>query len=255
MSDEKLTHSYLKIVGDAEFSALSCELALGSDCAALKEKRVAHVQALSGTGALRLLSNFLASQFPGIKILKSNPTWGNHKKIFAKAGLEQGDYRYWDAENRCLDIDGMLEDIAAALERSAVLLHCCAHNPTGVDPTEAQWAKICEVVKARGHIALFDSAYQGYATGDPEADAFSVRYFVKEGVSCVLAQSFSKNMGLYGERVGCASVVCASSEEVIVIQSQLAAIIRPMYSNPAPRSCRGETDPGNAEKSARWKVN
>jgi aspartate aminotransferase len=255
VADPALTHSYLKIVGDAEFSALSCALALGRGNAAQREQRVAHVQALSGTGALRLLSAFLANQFPGIKILKSDPTWGNHKTIFAKAGLAQGDYRYWDAARRCLDIDGMLEDIAAAPERSAVLLHCCAHNPTGVDPTEAQWAQICEVMKARGHIAMFDSAYQGYATGDLEVDAFALRFFVKEGVPCMLAQSYSKNMGLYGERVGCASAVCTSAAEAVAVQSQLAALIRPMYSNP-PRHGAAVVKRilGAAEKRGRWEV-
>lgn len=255
VNDPELTHSYLKIVGDAEFADLSVELALGAKNTSQKEGRVARVQALSGTGALRLLCQFLSNQFPGITILKSDPTWGNHKTIFAKAGLKQGDYRYWDAENRCLDITGMISDIENAPDRSAILLHCCAHNPTGVDPTDEQWYQICQVMKTKGHIALFDSAYQGYATGDLEKDAFALRHFVAEGIPVMLAQSYSKNMGLYGERVGCASVVCATPSEAAAVQSQLAALIRPMYSNP-PRHGAAVVKRilGNAEKRARWEV-
>ena len=149
----------------------------------------------------------------------------------------------------------MLSDIESAPDRSAVLLHCCAHNPTGVDPTDEQWNKICQLMKTKGHIALFDSAYQGYATGDLEKDAFALRHFVAQGIPVMLAQSYSKNMGLYGERVGCASVVCATPAEAAAVQSQLAALVRPMYSNP-PRHGAAVVKRilGNAEKRARWEV-
>jgi len=255
VSDPALTHSYLKITGDPEFIDLSVELVLGSNNTPQAEKRVAAVQTLSGTGALRLLAVFFSTHFPGITILKSAPTWGNHKTIFRESGLKQQDYRYWNAAGRNLDINGMLEDLQNAPNKSVILLHCCAHNPTGVDPTKAQWGQICEVMKAKGHIALFDSAYQGYATGDLEEDAFAVRHFMKEGVPVTVAQSYSKNLGLYGERIGCASIICGSTQEAAACQSQLAALIRPMYSNP-PRfgAAIVKRILGTPEKRARWEV-
>lgn len=255
VSDPKLTHSYLKITGDPEFTELSVALVLGNNNVPQQESRVAAVQTLSGTGALRLLATFFATHFPGCTILKSDPTWGNHKTIFNKSGLKQLNYRYWNAAERNLNIDGMLEDLNNAPNNSVVLLHCCAHNPTGVDPTKEQWGMICSAMKAKGHIALFDSAYQGYATGDLEEDAFAVRHFMKEGVAVTVAQSYSKNLGLYGERIGCASIICGTSQEAAACQSQLAALIRPMYSNP-PRfgAAIVKRILGTPEKRARWEV-
>lgn len=255
VSDPNLTHSYLKITGDPDFARLSVELVLGAGNSAQANDSVAAVQTLSGTGALRLLSAFLSQQFPGITILKSNPTWSNHKTIFSEAGLSQSDYRYWDAVGRKLDIDGMLEDIASAPDKSAVLLHCCAHNPTGVDPTKEQWVQIMKIMKNKGHIAMFDSAYQGYATGDLEEDAYAVRLFLDNNVPFCVAQSYSKNLGLYGERIGCASIVCSTSDEAKACQSQLAALIRPMYSNP-PRfgAAIVKRILGESEKRERWEV-
>lgn len=255
VSDPLLTHSYLKITGDKEFTDLSVSLVLGANNAAQAENRVAAVQTLSGTGALRLLATFFGNTFPGMTILKSDPTWGNHKTIFNEAGLKQMNYRYWDATDRKLDIDGMLQDIESAPNQSAVLLHCCAHNPTGVDPTEKQWQQICNVMKRKGHIAMFDSAYQGYATGDLEVDAYAVRYFMEQNVPVTVAQSYSKNLGLYGERVGCASIVCNTPAEASACVSQLAKLIRPMYSNP-PRHGAAIVKRilGSSEKRARWEV-
>lgn len=231
-----LNKEYLPIGGDAEFIAAS-QKSLFGNCSAVVEKRVAGVQTLSGTGALRILANFFHNNFPGATIYKSSPTWGNHRKVFMKAGLNQADYRYFDKNTKGLDIKGMLEDLQNAPSGSIVLLHACAHNPTGVDPTEEEWRQICKVMKSRGHIAFFDSAYQGYATGDLEKDAFAVRHFLAEGMELVAAQSYSKNLGLYGERVGCASVVCKTVEAKEACDTQLRAIIRPMYSNPPKHGC------------------
>merc|ERR1719384_1083654 len=114
-----------------------------------------------------------------------------------KAGLNQADYRYWDAKTKGLDIQGMLEDMRNAPQGSVFLLHACAHNPTGVDPTKDQWEQICDVMEKKKHLAFFDSAYQGYATGDLENDAYAVRQFEKAGLEFVIAQSYSKNLGLY----------------------------------------------------------
>jgi len=149
-----------------------------------------------------------------------------------KAGLNQGDYRYWDKNTKGLDINGMLEDLSNVPDGSIILLHACAHNPTGVDPTESQWRQILEVMQRKKHLAFFDSAYQGYASGDLVKDAFAVRLFDQAGMEFVLAQSFSKNLGLYGERAGCASVVCANTSARKACDTQLRGVIRPMYSNP-----------------------
>jgi len=230
--DPTLNKEYLPIGGDAGFIRLAQESMLGKNCAALHEGRVAGVQSLSGTGALRVLSNFLADNFPGATIYKSAPTWGNHKKVFLKAGLNQGDYRYWDPTTRGLDINGMLEDLNNVPEGSIILLHACAHNPTGVDPTESQWRQILQVCQRKKHLPFFDSAYQGYASGDLVQDAFSVRLFADAGMEMVLAQSFSKNLGLYGERAGCASVLCANAAARKAVDTHLRGVIRPMYSNP-----------------------
>ncbi len=253
-ADPLLTHSYLKITGDEEFINLSVRLILGENTPAVSEGRVAAVQTLSGTGALRVLGNLMTRLFPGISVYASNPTWGNHRAIFQTAGVGYEQYRYWDAENRCLDFQGMMEDISNAPSGSVILLHACAHNPTGVDPTQDQWKQICALVKEKQHIALFDSAYQGYATGDVEADAFAVRYFCNAGVTVMIAQSFSKNLGLYGERVGCASVVCSSAASAAAVKSHMGKIIRPMYSNP-PRFGAAVVKRilGSPDKKARWK--
>jgi len=131
-----------------------------------------------------------------------------------------------------LDIDGMLSDIAAAPMGSIFLLHAAAHNPTGVDPTQAQWVQIAEACKRNGNICWFDSAYQGFATGDLDKDAFAIQYFANEGFPVLASQSFAKNFGLYGERIGTFNVVCANKGKVAAVQSQLDIIIRNLYSNP-----------------------
>jgi len=230
--DDSLNKEYLPIGGDAGFVLASQKSILGNNSKPLEEGRVAGVQALSGTGSLRIVGNLIKNILPGSIIYKSSPTWGNHKKIFAKAGLQQRDYRYWDPKTRGLDFDGMIADLENAPARSVILLHACAHNPTGVDPTQDQWKKICQVVKKRSLIPFFDSAYQGYASGSLDKDAFAVRYFVEQGCEMFIAQSFSKNLGLYGERAGCVSVITSSQSARKAVDTQLRAIIRPMYSNP-----------------------
>jgi len=232
----KLNKEYLPIGGDAEFVKLSQKLILGnSRC--VGEKHVAGVQTLSGTGALRILMNFVKNFFPSAVIYKSNPTWGNHRKIINKAGLAQRDYRYYDPSTKGLNIRGMLEDLSAAAPGSVVLLHACAHNPTGVDPSPAEWKMIADLVQKNQLIPLFDCAYQGYATGSLTNDRFSVTMFAERGIEMLIAQSYSKNMGLYGERVGCASVVCRDLESTKAANSQLRGVIRPMYSNPPKHGC------------------
>ena len=157
------------------------------------------LQALSGTGALRLAAEFYLKFLPaGTEVHISDPSWGNHAGILKTCGIPSKAYRYLDRATNRLDFDGMLADINAAAPRSVFLLHACAHNPTGIDPTPAQWKEISAAVKAKQHHVLMDSAYQGFASGDAEADASALRAFVADGHSLVLAQSFAKNFGLYG---------------------------------------------------------
>ena len=231
---------YLPIVGDMAFVDCARKFALGKESKALAEKRVASVQTLSGTGSCRVIGDFYARFLgKGAAMYLPAPSWGNHANIFKDAGLEIKTYRYWNKQTNGLDLDGMLADLQAAPDGSAVLLHACAHNPTGVDPTPEQWKTICKALKARPGLSLFfDSAYQGFASGDAEADSFAVRYFVSEGVPISLAQSFAKNFGLYGERVGSLNVVCETAEEAERVLSQLKIIIRPMYSNPPAHGAR-----------------
>ncbi|KXZ54146.1 hypothetical protein GPECTOR_5g245 [Gonium pectorale] len=235
LADPASNHEYLPISGNADFCRLSRTLALGAGSAALQEGRVATVQALSGTGALRVGAEFLAQHLPASNprvVYLPSPTWGNHKTIFAKAGFQVREYRYFDKASRGLDFGGMTADLSSAPPGAVLLLHACAHNPTGVDPSPEQWASLLQTTHDRQLLPFFDSAYQGFASGDLDADAASLRLFAASGMELVLAQSFAKNMGLYGERAGALSVVCRSKAVATRVESQLKLVIRPMYSNP-----------------------
>jgi aspartate aminotransferase len=232
-----LNKEYAGITGVPEFTSHAGKLAYGQGSSALE--RLAITQSISGTGALRIGGAFLARFFPGAKaIYIPTPSWANHKAVFSDSGLKVEQYRYYDKKTIGLDFEGMLADIKAAPEGSAFLFHACAHNPTGVDPTQEQWREISDVVKQRGHYAFFDMAYQGFASGDVDRDAFALRHFVQEGHNVCLAQSFAKNMGLYGERVGAFSIVTASPEEQKRVDSQIKILVRPMYSNPPIHGAR-----------------
>lgn len=231
-ADDTLTKEYLPISGDAEFTRLSIEMILGKTNPVITEGRYGGVQCLSGTGALRVMFEFLAKNFGNSTVFWSDPTWGNHKKVIREAGLKQASYRYYKAETLGLDFEGYCEDIANAPDGSIFLIHACAHNPTGVDPTEAQWRELAAIYKKKRHICFFDTAYQGYATGDLNKDAFSMRYFASQGIDMVISQSFAKNMGLYGERAGNAYVITQNTDAANAAFTQLKGIIRPMYSNP-----------------------
>jgi len=229
---------YLPVQGLQDFLDQTSKIILGADSAALKEKRVSVVQTLSGTGALRVAAEFLSIYNPGTVVYVSDPTWTNHISIFKKAGLEVRTYRYL-TKTMSLDIDGLLEDLRAAPENSTFVLHTIAHNPSGVDPTPDQWKQIAEIVKAKNAIPVFDTAYQGYASGDLDKDAWSVRYFANElGIELLVTQSYSKNFGLYGERIGALNVVTKDAAAAGRIRSQLNGIIRPMYSSPQLQGAR-----------------
>ena len=229
---------YLPMGGLKAFCALSAELAYGGQSPYLADGRVAAIQTLSGTGACRIFADFQRRYAPGAAMYIPVPTWSNHHNIWADAGVPQKTYRYYDPASRGLNLDWVLQDIASAPEGSFFLLHACAHNPTGVDPTPQQWGAISKAMKARNQFALFDMAYQGFASGDCERDAAAIRIFVGDGHRVACAQSFAKNMGLYGQRIGCLSVLCASEDEAAAVESQLKQVARPMYSNPPLHGAR-----------------
>jgi aspartate aminotransferase len=176
-------------------------LILGEDSPAIKEGRFAAVQTISGTGANHTGATFLSQFYKKSKdCYISNPTWANHRNIFALVGFNVQEYPYWDASTRGLNYEGMLQSMREAQDGSIFVLHPCAHNPTGVDPTQEQWKGIAEVMRQKGHFPFFDCAYQGFASGDLDKDAWAVRYFVDEGFELFVCQSFAKNFGLYGKQ-------------------------------------------------------
>lgn len=190
-----LDKEYAGITGVPAFVKAAAELAYGPDSAPLKEGRIAVTQSISGTGALRIGGAFLERFYPGAKtIYIPTPSWANHKAIFQDSGLEVKQYRYYDKNTIGLDFEGMIEDIKNLPKGSMVLLHACAHNPTGVDPSKEQWRAISDAVKAGEHFPFFDMAYQGFASGDTDKDAYALRYFIEQGHQPLLAQSFAKNM-------------------------------------------------------------
>jgi len=233
VKDSKRNKEYLGIDGHKEFRKASAQLIFGDDSKSLREGKVTTAQCLSGTGSLRVGFEFLAQFFPRrTTVFTSNPTWGNQNTVAKKAGFQTKSYRYWDAKKRGLDFDGMIEDLKNAPRESIILLHACAHNPTGIDPTPTQWEAIAKVIRERHHFPFFDAAYQGFATGDLDGDARAIRLFERLGFQMVVAQSYAKNFGLYGERAGCVHVVAPSAQSAKALLSHLKRIIRPMYSNP-----------------------
>lgn len=233
VGDETLNHEYLPVLGLDSFTKAATELLLGKDSKAIEEKRAFGIQTLSGTGALRIGAEFLAQILGKRNFYYSEPTWENHHKVFISSGFTNANkYRYWDPITRGVDFEGMLADISEAPESSVIILHACAHNPTGCDPTEEQWCRLADVMKEKKLFPFFDSAYQGFASGDPVKDAFAVRYFVSRGFELFCSQSFAKNFGLYNERVGNLTVVQKDPATTAPVASQLTLLVRGMYSNP-----------------------
>ncbi|PNF24613.1 Aspartate aminotransferase, cytoplasmic, partial [Cryptotermes secundus] len=231
--DETLNHEYLPVLGLDACSSAATKMLLGADSSAFAQGRAFGVQTLSGTGALRVGAEFLLRQLKYTTFYYSSPTWENHHLLFTNAGFtEPRQYRYWNAETRSLDLDGFLEDLRAAPKDSVIILHACAHNPTGCDPTHEQWTQIADVIEERQLFPFFDSAYQGFASGDLEKDAWAVRYFADRGFELLCAQSFAKNFGLYNERVGNLTMVVKDVGDLLAVKSQLTLIVRGMYSNP-----------------------
>ncbi|CCD67304.1 Aspartate aminotransferase [Caenorhabditis elegans] len=236
--DAKMDKEYSTITGVPEFAPLAAKLAFGDNSEVIRDGRVFTTQSISGTGALRIGGQFVEKFIPSKTLFYPTPTWANHLPVFRNSGLSIQPYRYYNQETLGFDVEGALEDISKMPEGSVILLHACAHNPTGVDPTKEQWKKLSQVLKERKILPFFDMAYQGFASGDVDDDAFALRHFIEQGHNVLVAQSFAKNMGLYGERVGAFSIVCDSAEEAIRVGSQMRIIIRPMISMPPLHGAR-----------------
>ncbi|XP_069757047.1 aspartate aminotransferase, mitochondrial isoform X2 [Narcine bancroftii] len=236
---KKMDKEYLPIGGLADFNKACAELALGNSSEVIKSGRYITVQTISGTGSLRVGASFLHRFYNNSReVYLPKPSWGNHTPIFRDAGFEVKGYRYYDPKTCGFDFTGAMEDISKIPEQAIILFHACAHNPTGVDPKPEQWKELAAAVKQRNLFPFFDMAYQGFASGDADRDAWAMRYFIDQGMSLVLSQSFAKNMGLYGERVGGFTVICSDPDEAKRVESQLKILIRPMYSNPPINGAR-----------------
>ncbi|ANN26156.1 TPA: aspartate/tyrosine/aromatic aminotransferase [Vibrio vulnificus] len=225
------TKSYLTIEGTAEYALAVQKLLFGADAELINAQRAKTAQAPGGTGALRVAGEFIKRQLGNVKIWISNPTWANHHGVFRAAGLETVEYAYYNPETKDKDFAAMLADLEKASAGDVVLLHGCCHNPTGIDPTEQEWEALAKLVADKGLLPLFDFAYQGFAKG-VEEDAQGLRTFAKFNKEILVASSFSKNFGLYNERVGAFTLVAESQEIAETAFSQVKAIIRSIYSNP-----------------------
>ncbi|WP_070965313.1 amino acid aminotransferase [Vibrio sonorensis] len=225
------TKSYLTIEGTAEYGLAVQKLLFGEEAEIVSNQRAKTAQAPGGTGALRVAGEFIKRQLGDVKIWISNPTWANHNGVFSAAGLEIAQYSYYNAETKDKDFAAMLADLEGAKQGDVVLLHGCCHNPTGIDPTAEEWETLAKLVAEKGLLPMFDFAYQGFAKG-VEEDAQGLRTFAKYNKEILVASSFSKNFGLYNERVGAFTLVAESNEVATQAFSQVKAIIRSIYSNP-----------------------
>lgn len=222
---------YLPMEGLNTYRTGVAPLLFGADHPVLKQNRVATIQTLGGSGALKVGADFLKHYFPGSKVSVSDPTWENHIAIFEGAGFEVSTYPWFDSETNGVRFDALLEKLNSLPEKDIVLLHPCCHNPTGADLTNAQWDAVTEVLKARNLIPFLDIAYQGFGAG-MEEDAYAIRTIAGAGLPVLVSNSFSKIFSLYGERVGGLSVVCDDSETAGRVLGQLKATVRRIYSSP-----------------------
>jgi len=252
--EKGMNMEYDPIIGNAEMVQGALKLVYGTDPDDLE--KIAAVQSLSGTGCLRVVAGYIHRNWDGPlpTVYVSNPTWGNHFPIFNHQGITTATYPYWNPNTLGLDYDGWMETIKTAPNRSVFLIHATAHNPTGVDPTTDQWKDLSQALLMKGHLVLMDCAYQGFASGDFDKDKAGLDIMVEDGHQVILCQSFAKNFGLYGQRVGCCSVMCSSKEEQERVTSQLKIVARAMYSNPPVHGARLVNEIlKDPELTAQWK--
>ena len=231
LAEKSAPRSYLPIDGLPAYDRAVRELVFGADSAAVKENRVIAVQALGGTGGLKIGADFLRRLLPQSQVWISDPSWENHRALFESAGFAVNNYPYYDAGSHGIDFKAMMQSLKALPVGSVVVLHACCHNPTGVDLSATQWTEVIDVVVSRGLMPFVDIAYQGFGEGI-DADGEVVRRFARAGCPVFVSSSFSKSFSLYGERVGALSVVTSDSEEAARVLSQLKRVVRTNYSNP-----------------------
>ena len=223
--------NYLGIEGVQAYNSAVQALLFGDDHQVVKNKRALTAQAPGGTGSLRVAAEFLVRNTEAKTIWVSNPTWANHKNIFQSASLTIKEYRYYKAETHDKDFDAMVEDLSSAKAGDLVLLHGCCHNPTGIDLTESQWHTVADICLKQELVPLFDFAYQGFGDGVDE-DANGLRILANAVPELLIANSFSKNFGLYNERIGAVTIVAENEADVKKAFSQVKSTIRGNYSNP-----------------------
>ncbi len=228
---EAKPHAYLGIDGLPSYTKLVRELVFGADHPAVADDRIVTVASLGGTGALKLGADFITTLNPGATVLISDPSWENHRAIFSRADFQADSYRYYDAELKGIDFEGMISDLEAAAPGTVVVLHACCHNPTGYDLTAQQWDQVIQVISAGRLVPFLDMAYQGFGHGVVD-DGAVIGRFVAAGLQPCVATSFSKSFGLYGERVGALHIVTANADEAKRVLSQVKIVIRTNYSNP-----------------------
>jgi aromatic-amino-acid transaminase len=231
LTDKGAPHVYLPIDGIAAYDRAVRNLLFGAESEIVQSGRIVTVQALGGTGALRIGADFLRRFAPGAQVWISDPSWENHRALFEGAGFSVNAYPYYEARTHGLDFSGMIGAMERMPAGAIVVLHACCHNPTGVDPNDEQWGRVIEVVRARSLLPILDIAYQGFATGI-DADGAIVRRVAATEGPLFVASSFSKSFSLYGERVGALSIVAADRDEAARVLSQVKRVVRGNYSSP-----------------------
>lgn len=235
--EAKENKEYLPIEGDRSYIEEALKLIFGKESSRLRNEEIFAIQTVGGSGALRIAGEFLAQGISNQHIYLSNPSWPNHKQIFSRAGLKIEHYPYYDLSKHCLDLSGFCKRISEMPPRSILLIQASCHNPTGVDPSFVQWQELSALIQKHSIIPFFDLAYQGFGEGI-EQDVKAVRYFVEQGHELLVASSYSKNFGLYSERVGLLSIVTHDKENAKCVGSQVKQIIRGNYSNPPSHGAR-----------------
>jgi aromatic-amino-acid transaminase len=231
LMEQQSPRTYLPIEGLAAYDKAVQELVFGADSAIIQEKRAVTVQALGGTGALKIGADFLKRFAPNAEVFISDPSWENHRALFESAGFVVNNYTYYDPATHGVNFDGMLASLKSMPAGSIVVLHACCHNPTGAELSSDQWTQVIDAVTTNGLVPFLDMAYQGFAAGIAE-DGAVVRRFADAGGALLVSNSFSKSFSLYGERVGALSVVASSADEAARLLSQLKRVVRTNYSNP-----------------------
>ena len=231
IADPISARPYLPMEGLPGHRKACQNLLFGKDAPVLQQNRVATIATIGGSGALKVGADFINTWFPESKCYVSDPTWGNHIAIFEGSGVEVGKYPYYDKATGTVKFDALIEFLNTLNKNDVVLLHPCCHNPTGVDLTQQQWDQLLQIIEARGIIPFMDIAYQGFGE-DMDSDAYAIRKAVDMGLPLFVSNSFSKNLSLYGERVGGLSVVCPTEEEAARVFGQLKFTVRRIYSSP-----------------------